>query len=674
MTAELRVSRVIRILGMAVLAGAEPLHAQQSEASFFEDLPTVLTASRLPQAINEAPGAVTVIEGDFIRATGYRDLARIFRLVPGMQVGQERANQQWVTYHGMGNTYPSEMQVLIDGRSVYSPAAFGGVDWTALPLSVDEIERIEVMRGTNSVTYGANAFLGVINIITRHSAEHVGNRVRANAGDSDIIDGAAALGGKQGSFAWRANLSTSHDDGYPDLRDQRHVTVASGRGDWRLSNVDELMLRLAASEAIKGEGYRDSLFDNNGERDSHNTTGTVHLKWTRALAADQELSLSYYRNQESIKDEWLADGGPGVYAPLDRNRDSVRDHLEFQHRFAPGQRTQLVWGLEGRRDRVDSSFLYAGRDEVSTTLLRGFGNLEWRFASDWQANLGAAVERYSDEPAHVAPRAFVNWQASQSSTWRVGYGRAYQQRPTFEKYGDIYAYDLNSGTLLAHPYQPNPDLRQARVDSAELGYLGRFATLKTTLDVRLFHERIDGYIWRVPVAAPGATLPHLGSSMYVNRDQDFVLQGIEYQIKLQPWQQGELLFSHSMIDRNSGDDQLDQRVAPYSASLTWIQRFGSAWRTQLTALRMGPLAGGDGFVPLTNYVAEDYTSFDARIAYLTRLGQSSLELALNAINLGARHQEIADRSQQAALTLKSGSAAPANRVGRMIWLSATLDF
>lgn len=674
MTFELRVSGVFCVFGMALLASAKPSYAQQSEASFFEDLPTVLTASRLPQPINEAPGAVTVIEGDFIRATGYRDLARIFRLVPGMQVAQERGNQQWVTYHGMGNTFPSEMQVLIDGRSVYSPSSFGGVDWTALPLTVDEIDRIEVVRGTNAVTYGANAFLGVINIITRHTAEPATSRVRLNAGDSDILDAAASLGNNQSKVSWVGNVSTSHDDGYANLSDKREVLVASGRADWRVSSIDEVMLRIAGSQTTKGEGTQDSLFGNNAERDSHNDTGTFHVKWTRAPAADQELLLSYYRNQESIDDAWLANAGPGTYVPIDRNRTSKRDHLEFQHRFVPATDTQLVWGVEGRREEVKSAYLYSTRDSVTTSLLRGFGNLEWHFAQNWRANFGGAYERYSDEDAHLAPRAFINWQATPASTWRLGYGRAWQQRPTFEKYGDIRVYDKNSGVLLARPYQPNPDLKQARVDSAELGYLGRFTTFNSTLDVRVFHERISGYIWRV-VAPDNQSLlaPIVSSSMYANRDQDFVLQGIEYQFKFQPWHQAEVIFNHALIDRNSGSDALDKRVAPYNASLTWVQSLGAAWRTQLTALRMGPLTGGDGFVPLSPYVAKPYTTFDARIAYLTSLGRNKLELALNAINLGPSHQELADNSEQAALALK-GINTPANRVGRMVWLSATLDF
>ncbi|MDB5888666.1 MAG: TonB-dependent receptor, partial [Rhodocyclales bacterium] len=122
--ARLNSGRTMTLACILLLVANAP-HAAP-ENTYLSDLPVVLSASRMPQPLNEAPGAVTVIDGDFIRATGYRDLARIFRLVPGMQVGQERGNNYWVTDHGLGGTFPSELQVLIDGRSIYSPSSFGG--------------------------------------------------------------------------------------------------------------------------------------------------------------------------------------------------------------------------------------------------------------------------------------------------------------------------------------------------------------------------------------------------------------------------------------------------------------------------------------------------------------------------------------------------------------------
>ncbi|MFT4173589.1 MAG: TonB-dependent receptor plug domain-containing protein [Rhodocyclaceae bacterium] len=662
------------VLALSVF-GCQPWAQAQEEAAYFETLPTVLTVSRLNQPIAEAPGAVTVLDGDFIRGTGYRDLSRIFRLVPGMQVGQERGNASWVTYHGLSNNFPSEMQVLIDGRSVYSPSAFGGVDWAALPLSIDEIDRIEVVRGTNSVTYGANAFLGVINIITKHSAQEPASRVTLRGGTGDIADVRGTVDGRSGPLSLRLNASYVSDSGFDGLNDSQRVGMLTLRGDVRLSPADELMVRVAASDAHEGQGYPSSVFDNNAERESKTYDYVFHLTWTHAPTPGNEWSVNLYHNQERVNDQWTAVALPPLvseptYVPLDRSRRARRSHLEVQNRFDAGESAQLVWGGEARRDTVDASFLYAGGDPAPTDMLRAFGNLEWRLAPAWRANLGAAWERYSSEPTHLAPRAFINWLPDSRNTLRLGYARAWQQRPTFEKDGDVRAYDPASGVLLVHPYVPNAELRQPRVDSAEIGYLGHFQTWNSALDVRLFNERIEGFLIRVPVSASPVPYlePYIGSAQYVNYDRPVTLRGLEYQLRARPWQGADWSLTHTLIDRRASDTAIEDRVAPYSATLSWGQAWPRGWRTTLTALRMGPLAGGDGFVPIYPYVAAAYTTYDARLAWNGRVAGRRTVVSLNAINLGPRHQEIADRSQQAARA-RSGDFAPANAVSRTVYLA-----
>src|SRR5262245_25694434 len=155
-----------------------------SERQFFEDLPAVLSASRLPTPPQETPGAVTVIDQQLIRSTGYRDITRLLRLVPGINVVQDRGHTPFVAYHGLSDEFvTSRMQVLIDGRAVYNPSFFGDADWSGLPITIDEIERIEVVRGSNSAAYGSTGFLGLVNIITKHSIQDQGVLARYQAGE-----------------------------------------------------------------------------------------------------------------------------------------------------------------------------------------------------------------------------------------------------------------------------------------------------------------------------------------------------------------------------------------------------------------------------------------------------------------------------------------------------------
>ena len=665
-------------LGLVLLLSATRSGANGPEAPYLADLPVVLSASRMPQPLNEAPGAVTVIDGDFIRATGYRDLARVFRMVPGMQVGQERGNNYWVTYHGLGSSFPSELQVLIDGRSVYSPSSFGGVDWSALPVGIDEIDRIEIVRGPNAVTYGANAFMGVINIITRHTLAEPASLVRTNFGDSGIRDVDAITHGQLGQASMRISATSRNDDGFSHLNDTRRTEVLDTRMDWRVSNADELTLRFSQTSSRKGEGYEQSLFNSNGERKSGDNTQTIHLTWMHAAVANEETLLHYYHNRERVTDGWTAIIPPPYpYGPthvdLDRNRHSVRDHVEFQHRVSHSER-QTVWGAEARRDQIDAPYLFNDGNPAPVVMYRAFANLDEHLSPAWQLNLGASLEHFSEQPVHFAPRAFINAQLDTSQTLRAGVSRAWQQSPTFEQHIDIRVVDPASGALLVNAFQPNPALGQSRIDSIELGYLARFKPLHSTLDVRLFNERVKNYVARVATDSSAALTPYIGSSQYVNLQHPITLRGLEYQFKALPSPGSQILFSHAMIDRRSNNASIHERIAPYTASLSWMQQWSSAWTSTLTGVRVGPLAGGDGFVPVSSYVAKAYTSFDARLAWHTPLGQGrKLEIALNALNIGERHQEIPDRAEQSYRS-SLGNDTPANYASRMVYVSASLEF
>ena len=166
-------------------------------------IPTVISATRLSQSILDTPASMTVIDRAMIRALGARELPDILRLVPGMVVGRESGSEAFVGYHGTSADGARRMQVLVDGRSIYE-AALARIDWIGLPLDVEDIERIEVVRGPNSATYGANSFFAVVNIITRNVQEVPNAELLLRAGDDTIRDGFARLSlhGLGGDWAW----------------------------------------------------------------------------------------------------------------------------------------------------------------------------------------------------------------------------------------------------------------------------------------------------------------------------------------------------------------------------------------------------------------------------------------------------------------------------------------
>ncbi|WP_095051687.1 TonB-dependent siderophore receptor [Pseudomonas sp. Irchel s3b2] len=193
-----------------------------------DPLPQVLTATRLKQSPAAVPGSMTVIDSELINASGARDISELLRLVPGMMVGNISGNQAVVNYHGTNASEARRLQVLIDGRSVYR-AGLATVDWSDIPVAMEDIERIEVFRGPNTVSYGANALMAVVNIITRKPADSHGTRLKVTRGQRGINDFYASQGIGWDSGDLRLSLSGQQDDGFDsdrngaDYRDSRRL-------------------------------------------------------------------------------------------------------------------------------------------------------------------------------------------------------------------------------------------------------------------------------------------------------------------------------------------------------------------------------------------------------------------------------------------------------------------
>lgn len=193
-----------------------------------ESLPQVLTATRLKQSPAAVPGSMTVIDSELMTASGARDISELLRLVPGMMVGNVSGNQATVNYHGTNAMQARRMQVLIDGRSVYR-AGLATVNWSDIPVAMEDIERIEVFRGPNTVSYGANALMAVVNIITRNPADSHGTRLKVTRGQRGINDFYASQGAGWDGGDMRLSLSGQQDDGFDsdrngaDYRDSRRL-------------------------------------------------------------------------------------------------------------------------------------------------------------------------------------------------------------------------------------------------------------------------------------------------------------------------------------------------------------------------------------------------------------------------------------------------------------------
>lgn len=654
---------------------------QIPEASYFDSLPVVLTVSRMPRPQNEAPAAITVLDRETIRATGYRSLDRLLRLVPGMLVAKERGSEQWVSYHGPNRDWPQELQILIDGRSV-SAAYFGSFGRNSFPLAIEDIERIEVVRGTDAASYGTNAYMGVVNIITRHTAEESGGTVSVAAGTGEYSEVSGRVVTRSGPLGLRITAQHLRDEGVHDLNDSRNRHRVSLRSDLQMGEHDELTLLAGLTDIERGTGYPNTPFNSHPERDMDTREHFGHLRWRHAVSPDEEFLLSGYYAYERTRNEWAVNTGPlqailgPVSIPVNDSFTTRRQNLEFQHNVSPRQGLRLSWGAEWRRDQVHAPFIFFGRSDPTEESRRLYANVEWRAAPQWQWNFGAMAERFQHDRTRLSPRVFLNWLPDETETWRAGYARAWRNPGVFSRYSDVRIFHPTLGLLLQHRFVPNAGIDPSRLDSFELGYARRFPALQGNLDVRVFHERIRDQIVRQqadsPIENPFQQLVQrfLPPSQWANGHGTVRLEGVETQFDFKPWNDGTLLLRHTLTRVRADDDGTTESVAPYSASITWLQRMG-AWQSALSLLRVGPVRAGNGFTPSFRYTVPDYTTLDASIAREFRLdGGRTLEVRLTGLNLLGRHQELANFPVQQA----SGDDDPVNRLEPIVMLSVSAGF
>jgi len=457
----------------------------QSEQAYLQDLPVVLSASRLSQPISEAPNAMTVIDRDTIHASGYRNIADLFRLVPGMYVGYQDGFSPFVSYHGSTDNYARRMQVLIDGRSVYLPP-FGQVDWADIPVHIDDIERIEVIRGPAAASHGANSTQGVINIITRDASAVKGGSFSVNKGEAGISDTVARIGDAGADLDYRLTLGERSDSGYASeiLNDSSKTRLANLRTSYRLNASDTIDIQLGYSEGVRGIGTVGRVTE--PFRDIRTRSDFEQVEWTRALRQSDEIKLRYYHITRAYADTAMPMIGTDVVL-------TQRDEIELQHTFAPWDDNRIVWGGGVRTDTLDNPLSFTS-PAPTIKQSRVFAHDEWRMTDSAILNIGTMLEDDGIGHRNNSPRLSLNYHLTPLDTVRVGISRAYRTPVAFEEFSNTqYAVGGKQYTSMG-------GLQPERILSREIGYIGEFPTAGMTLDTRIYSDRLTDLIFLDPNA------------------------------------------------------------------------------------------------------------------------------------------------------------------------------
>lgn len=318
----------------------------------------VTSVSKRAQKVADAPAAIFVITQDDIQRSGARNIPELLEMVPGLEVARIDENKWAIGSRGFNGRFDDKLLVLIDGRSVYTPL-FSGVYWDVQDVMLEDVDRIEVIRGPGATLWGANAVDGVINIITKKAKDTQSALVKAGGGDEEITADGVRYGGQVGDkgyyrayvkgFEFASSTSMTGLNAY----DGWNQESGGFRSDWTLTPADSLTVEGQMYGSRNGETLTvptltapsySATYLNTGNYSG----GSVLTRWNHSFS-DSSISLQAYFDRTNFAD-------PHLFV----DHESVYD-LEFQHDFHVGNSHNIVWGAGYRsiQDRSDASFTVA---------------------------------------------------------------------------------------------------------------------------------------------------------------------------------------------------------------------------------------------------------------------------------------------------------------------------
>lgn len=651
-----------------------------TEDDLFAEIPTVTSATRLEQKLSQIPAAVTIIDRRMIEASGAVNIADLFKLVPGFQSYQVHANKFGVTSHGQGDNDPGRLEVTIDGRSVYLPA-LSSVDWSAVGISLNDINHIEVVRGPSVATHGSNAFLGAIHITTRSAVQDQGTAIQLGGGALEGQDHWLRYSDSIGGLNYRisANYHQNEGTGYgfidgnPALSSHRmedgaELSQLNLSGVYTPSLRDSLSFQLGVSDGWIGVGNPTDPADFTRRKVA---IDYQNLSWTRQLDNGDELKLQGYRNHQDYDNHNImllsefasiefgfpvppaaipgfTDGAPDQLIDLGQDTGvAERYDLELQYNASLPHQMRLIAGAGMRQDAIRGRPLFGHGDTIRQELYRLFGNLEWQSDFDVTTNIGAMIEHDQVVGARVSPRLGLNWQLAPQHSVRAAATLAYRMPSILEqqRYG-VLQVPSNGAVIDLDSYTPT-QIDPERIRAYELGYLHQAPQINSLFDVKLYVEQVDRSIADYMADAPvGVELP-IGDQIAfeLRNTAQWQTRGVEVQWQLQPWDSSWWFISYAYAEAEGehqrgqrGIQSLDERVPSHDLSVLLSQQLGQGWEASMGFYRQAAVywfKGSD---------LDLYNRVDARLA--KRFGNArinaKIELILQSFN--APYTEFEDNN------------------------------
>jgi len=563
-----RIIKTSQLLSLLFVASTAAYGQARDNELFFanQTIPVVLSASHLSQPQTEAPASITIIDHALIKASGATQITDLLRLVPGMQIGNSRGNFPVVAYQGLTSEFPQGVQVVIDGSSVYSPLV-GGTMWSTLPIMLEDIERIEVVRGPNSASFGSNAFQGVINITTSHAAQSPGLltsfRANDNKAERSFLRFANVTKNKQ--LSYRISLASEKKEGYSKIPDDYSKNQFTSRIDLQVGSYDTLQFNLSGIDSKRQTQYPDPtsafvLFD--PKRDRNESSQFAQVTWQHQTSDDQHINTHLSFHHFDGKDKYLESL---TNSTIDLTGESTDWNFSFEHTLKINDENRLVWGAGAIHESVYLPFRLNTQDKKTNTRLRTFGNIESRFANKFILNTGALIEVDRLIGTHFSPRVTLNYIGSKHHAFRLTSTQAFRSPTLSEQYRNTYLFGL--------PIQSSTgNLEPETVQSIEAAYHGTHLNNSLNSDIKLFNNRYKGLI-NNGLSNSVKTLDNIDSAR---------TYGAEFEVNYRPNHRDILhaAYAYTTVNHES-DARLKSSIPKHNFSLLLARQYDDGWHAGL---------------------------------------------------------------------------------------------
>ncbi|UEM23662.1 TonB-dependent receptor [Skermanella mucosa] len=595
----------------------------------------VTSASKRTETLGKVAAAVSVLTGDDIRRSGATNIPDALRLIPGVQVARINASKYAISARGFNGRFANKLLVLIDGRSIYTPL-FSGVFWELQDTLLEDVDRIEVIRGPGATLWGANAVNGVINIITKPASQTQGLLVTGSAGDEERGSGGIRFGDTfaDGDGHYRiyakhmrrdAGLTGSGKEASDDVNRSRF----GFRADWSAGPTDRFTAQGGITTGRAGESS--TMFEPTAplartvEEQDRLLNADILGRWTRTLSTASEISLRAYVSRESI------------HLPQVKATNDTLD-VEFQHHVKPLERHDMVLGAGYRlhSDDVESTFsLSVEPDRRTEQVINAFVQDEITLIPDMlRFTIGSKFEYNGYSGVELQPSARLLWTPAADHTFWTAVSRAVRTPSRAED--DI---------RIVQTAQPGPGGLPVTVEATgqrgfdaedllafEAGYRTSPAA-NLSLDLAAFYNIYDNLLSLEPqpVAFAGSPAPRFALPLLAGNRLSARTWGAEVAAEWQPVESWRLRSAYTLLkmDAESETGSGDTVSAAAANGSSPQHQFNIQSSTDLTEdIEVDVILRHVGDLPALGI--DGYTTLDARIGWRAAAG---VELSLVGQNL-----------------------------------------